>query len=70
MIQAKVSGIFVGDAYPVAVVGAINVSPDSFYKVLRLSLASLGLLCTGKPFPLKNLGEAHSSIGFQKIFHR
>jgi len=32
MIQAKVAGIFVGDAYPVAIVGAINVSPDSFYK--------------------------------------
>ncbi|WP_309492955.1 dihydropteroate synthase [Candidatus Hecatella orcuttiae] len=32
MIEAKICGIEVGDNFPVAVIGAINVSPDSFYK--------------------------------------
>jgi dihydropteroate synthase len=29
---AKLAGLEVGDAYPVRIVGAINVSPESFYK--------------------------------------
>jgi len=31
-LVADLAGLRVGDAYPVRVVGVINVSPESFYK--------------------------------------
>jgi hypothetical protein len=31
-LAADLGGLKVGDAYPVRVVGVVNVSPESFYK--------------------------------------
>src|SRR5512144_507401 len=31
-VYANLAGLDVGDGYPVRIVGAINVSPESFYK--------------------------------------